>query len=118
MLVEDDADIRETIVELLEHRGYRTLSAEDGQRGLERLRAAERKPCLILLDLTMPVMNGWEFLAAKADDAALATIPVVVLSAVASVEQRDGRERWAGILMKPISLQTLMETVEKFGGRP
>jgi len=118
MLVEDDADIRDTIVEVLEYRGFEMLSAEDGAQALARLRAAPVKPALILLDLTMPVMNGWEFMAAKALEPELAAIPVVVLSAVANIERQGEAPRWAGILSKPVGLQTLLETIRKFSASP
>src|SRR5262245_55573504 len=84
LLVENDPDVREAMPDVLERRGFHTLTAEHGGAALALLRAGLVKPSLILLDLTMPVMNGWEFLDAQAADPAIADIPVVVMSALPS----------------------------------
>jgi len=114
LLVEDDDDIREAVQDALERRGFRTRACEDGHAALAALRAMTVKPSLILLDLTMPRMSGWEFMQEQAKDPALAAIPVVVLSAVANVERQAPAAGWAGVLSKPVSLQILVETVAKF----
>jgi len=114
LLVEDDDDIRDAVEDALKRRGFATLAVEDGHDALEYLRRAEVKPSLILLDLTMPRMSGWEFMQAQSQDAALAGIPVVVLSAVGNLEQQAPAIPWAGILTKPVSLERLIETVQKF----
>src|SRR5258706_14472013 len=80
LLIEDDPDIREELADVLDARGYHVLVAANGKAGLDLLATME-SPCLILLDLMMPVMHGWEFLEAKAKTAALSEIPVVILSA-------------------------------------
>jgi CheY-like chemotaxis protein len=116
LLVEDDADIREVIEEALERRGFLTRAVEDGHQALTYLRDALDKPSLILLDLTMPKMSGWEFMEAQVGDPAIAAIPVVVLSAVGDLDRRAGPARWAGVLSKPVSLETLIETVKRFCG--
>ena len=114
LLVEDDDDIREAVQDALERRGYRTSAAEDGQAALDSLRAMAIKPQLILLDLTMPRMSGWQFMEEKAKDATIADIPVVVLSAVANVDRQQPVQGWAGVLAKPVSLSVLIETVAQF----
>ncbi len=79
LVIEDHTPIRECIAEVLEMEGYSVSQARDGREGLRVARA--QPPNLILLDLMMPNMDGWQFRAAQKDDAALADIPVIVLSA-------------------------------------
>jgi len=116
LLVENDPDIRDVILDVLERRGYRTLSAEHGRDALRMLRLGPERPCLILLDLTMPVMSGWEFMAEQASDPDLAGIPVVVMSAVANLDHHTGERTWAGLLKKPVTLQHLLDTVSQYCG--
>jgi CheY-like chemotaxis protein len=116
LLVENDPDIRDVILDILERRGYRMLAAEHGRDALRVLRTAEQRPCLILLDLTMPVMSGWEFLAEQASDPEIAAIPVVVMSAVANLEGHEEGKSWAGLLTKPVTLQRLLEAVSQHCG--
>jgi len=111
LIVEDDSDIRAVLAEALELEGYEVSLAADGAQALRIAR--ERAPDLILLDLMMPVMDGWSFRAAQLADCELADIPLVVVSAV-------GADRLAGfdadgILCKPFRLQDLYATVARFG---
>jgi CheY-like chemotaxis protein len=109
LIVEDDETIRETIAELLQGEGFRVLTAGDGKRGLELLHACQ-DAALVLLDLWMPVMNGWEFLEAKLADPQLSLVPVVVISAVgAHTPMPEGARAF---LHKPIRLNTLLAAVE------
>ncbi|MGI5862759.1 MAG: response regulator [Myxococcales bacterium] len=113
MLVEDDADIRNMVGMLLELEGYQVVATSNGDDALKMLRDGER-PCVILLDLMMPVMNGWQFLAEQARDPAIAPIPVVVMSGDARGIEKPATVRAAGYLKKPIDLQTLLNTVQRF----
>lgn len=81
LLVDDDADAREATAKLLEEHGYLVASADNGAEAFAALVRWERLPDIVLLDLMMPVMNGWEALDVFKEDARLAQIPVVVLSA-------------------------------------
>ncbi len=81
MVVEDDALIRELVLELLTVEGFEAVAARNGAEALESLRGGGARPALILLDLMMPVMNGWQFREEQLGDPALADIPVVVMSA-------------------------------------
>ena len=92
MIVEDDADISEALAEALEDHGHTVIVAADGQEALDKLRAAAVLPRLILLDLMMPVMDGWQFRAAQRQDANLAEIPVVLLSAHVDVRRAADRK--------------------------
>ncbi len=113
LVVEDDAEIRELVVELLEADGYATAQASNGREALDYL--AQERPCLVLLDLMMPVMSGPELLEAIAEDAALSTVPIVVVSAVADHGAVPGVKRF---LRKPVTSETLRETVQEFCGGP
>lgn len=118
LVVEDDADIRDMIVLALEAEGYQVTSAVNGKDGLNLLPSLAR-PCLVLLDLMMPVMNGWEFLQAKRQSDILAVIPVVIVSAFAEQAQRE--ENVLGVLKKPIDLDALLKFVKQYcgpGGAP
>ncbi len=108
LIIEDEPDLRDTLKELLELEGFHVSAAENGQEGLRLLKEIAQ-PCLILLDLMMPVMNGWQFLdALKVDHQhVLATIPVVVVSAaadVADIEQQHG----CRAIKKPASIELLV----------
>ncbi len=113
LIVEDDRDVRESIVEVLQDSSYHVLDASNGKEALERLRGGER-PCLILLDAMMPVMNGWEFRAEQQQDQELSAIPVVVLSAHASAEETARTMGVAGYLKKPVRLERLLATVKRY----
>jgi CheY-like chemotaxis protein len=113
LVVEDDADIREAIADVLEAQGYRVVTAANGQEGLARLHEI-RNPDLILLDLMMPVMDGTEFLVALRGSDVLGTVPVVVLSAWSGEAGPEVESMTAGFVKKPISLDALLEVVERF----
>ncbi len=81
LVVDDDALIRDAVMELLAFEGFVAVGASNGEEALARLRRDEVAPALILLDLMMPVMDGWQFRAAQLADPDLARIPVVVMSA-------------------------------------
>jgi CheY-like chemotaxis protein len=113
MLVEDDGDISDAIASCLEDHGYRVMLAANGQEALEKLRGAPVQPDLILLDLMMPVMDGWQFRAAQKADPTIASVPVVLLSAHVNVREAAAKLSAAGWLKKPIDLDSLLEAVEK-----
>lgn len=118
LIIEDDDSIREMIQYALESEGYKVLGAADGQAGLKILKMSE-KPCLILLDLMLPIMNGWEFLEElrREPETALATIPVVITSA-AGDRAATAAQKVEGYIKKPINLQHLLHAVTKFCGSP
>ncbi len=113
LVVEDDYDIRYALALVLESEGFTVVGAANGQEGLERLRSGER-PCLILLDLMMPTMDGWQFRAQQAGDPALGSIPVVVISADGKVPQKAAALGAAAYLKKPIDFDALIETVRRY----
>jgi CheY-like chemotaxis protein len=112
LLVEDDADIRQDLAELLRDEGYSVMTASNGAEALGQLRGGMR-PRLILLDLMMPVMNGWEFRVEQLKDPELASIPVVLLSGAADVHHNASTLRVYDFLTKPIQLDRLFKTLER-----
>jgi CheY-like chemotaxis protein len=110
MVVEDDGCIREMLIEILGGEGLVAVGARNGAEALERLRRERLRPALILLDLMMPVMDGWQFRVEQLGDPSLARIPVVVMSA-----SDDDREVPAdGRVRKPFDIDTLLRVVSRF----
>src|SRR3712207_9589138 len=89
LVVEDNPDSRETLTLILEGVGYEVKSAENGREALTTLKNHPH-PCIILLDLMMPVMDGWEFRQHQQNDPNLAQIPTVVVSAISDPERLEG----------------------------
>jgi CheY-like chemotaxis protein len=112
LVIDDDSDIREVVGEALQFAGYEVATARDGREGLEQARSF--RPTLILLDLMMPGMSGWEFRAAQLRDAALAAIPVVVVTALG----HDPDIQVHAVLAKPFRLEDLLAQVRGFAGAP
>ena len=115
LVVEDDRDCLDAVCELLRFEGYRTVAASNGREALDYLRGPER-PELILLDLMMPVMNGWQLLASLRQTAGLAAVPVVLLSADADLKQRARELGVAGYVRKPVDVETLLNVVRRHIG--
>jgi CheY-like chemotaxis protein len=113
LLVEDDREIRESLQDALELEGYEVLGASNGREALDTL--STRKPCLILLDLMMPVMNGWEFAEAVQGNAELAGIPIVVVTAFGQELQRS-KIATQDVIPKPVDLDRLFRAVKCFCG--
>ncbi len=110
-IVEDDVDTREMLGRFLELEGFRVESAANGKLALERLDAGS-PACVILLDLMMPVMDGWQFRREQVQHAALADIPVIVVSAAGS--DRLQRIDADAYLSKPVDLDELLERVTEY----
>lgn len=115
LIVEDSADHRATLAEILAEAGYRTESAANGQEALDRLQQV-RLPGLILLDLTMPVMSGPVFLERQREDPFLAYLPVVVVSATPNDLAFAASLGTAGQLAKPVNIPALLSLVNRFCG--
>src|SRR4051812_28977958 len=111
LVVEDDAELREILVEMLEDHGYRATAAANGLEALQRLRGDGIRPCLILLDLMMPVMDGSMFWREKQRDPALAGIPVVVVSAYRDSFEDADLTGVKQFLTKPFDLRRLLSVV-------
>jgi CheY-like chemotaxis protein len=108
MVVEDDAFIREMVMQVLAGQGFTAIGASNGEEALRHLRQERIHPALILLDLMMPVMNGWQFRAEQLRDPALASIPVVVMSASCDDEiPAEAR------VDKPFCIEALLDAVSR-----
>lgn len=115
LLVDDDRDIREVLSDALESEGYCVMAAADGLEAIDALREAPR-PCVILLDLMMPRMDGWQFRAEQSRDPTLEGIPVVILSADTAVAAKAKQLKAAGHLRKPVPLDALLDAVRAHCG--
>lgn len=114
-IVEDDPDTREMLGKFLELEGFHVETAANGRQALDRL-SSGLKASVIVLDLMMPIMDGWQFRREQVRNSALASIPVIVVSAA-------GKERLANIeansyLTKPIDLEELLREVSIFCSHP
>jgi signal transduction histidine kinase/CheY-like chemotaxis protein len=117
LVVDDDGDILQSVTELLVAEGYQARGATNGQEALEYLHR-EAAPALILLDLMMPTMNGWQFLDQRAREPALAAVPVVLLSANVQLEEHAKSLAVDGFVRKPLTADDLLATVERYCPHP
>ncbi|TMB57124.1 MAG: response regulator [Deltaproteobacteria bacterium] len=110
LIVEDDEDVRSALAALLEGEGYSVVEAAHGAEALTQLRSRD-EICLIVLDLWMPVMDGWQFRAVQRNDPSLAGVPVVVITADTAAHKRARDFGEAGWMTKPIDFDRLLELV-------
>ena len=111
LLAEDDEDMREAMVETLNYAGYTVEAVGNGRDAIEWLEGTDHPPKLILLDLMMPVMDGWQFLEKRQQTAKVASVPVVVLSASGSF---DSTSNTVAFMRKPIALKPLLAIVATY----
>jgi CheY-like chemotaxis protein len=112
LVVDDDQGVREAMTELLQIEGFAVIAAANGRDALELMKV--ENPSLVLLDLVMPVTNGWEFLRYRKAQPSLAKIPVIVTSAVidrAAGAQAEGADE---VLLKPVNIEKLMNLVKRY----
>jgi CheY-like chemotaxis protein len=112
LVVDDDRDIRDTLIETLEDHGYRAAGAANGVEALTVLRTSAAPPCLILLDLMMPVMDGQGFREEQLKNPTWADIPVVVISAYSDVEAQ-ARTLSVEYMRKPLAIRPLIDVVRR-----
>ncbi|HZU99166.1 MAG TPA: response regulator [Planctomycetota bacterium] len=115
LIVEDEPAVRHSLRDVLEDEGYLVAEAANGQEALDYLKSHDA-PCLILLDLMMPVMSGAEFLAAVKHDPALREVSIVIVSAASRerVEAVKSSSSAVGVLLKPVQLTPLLEAVAEY----
>jgi CheY-like chemotaxis protein len=113
LVVEDDTSIRELLVELLESEGYSVASAVNGLEGLKYLQS-EGNPDLILIDLMMPVMDGYSFRTEQLKNNIWSKIPTVVMSAEANAKEKMKNFNITAFLSKPVELETILKTVARY----
>jgi CheY-like chemotaxis protein len=113
LVVDDDEGVREAMRALLESEGYAVATASDGAEAIERLRAEDVR--LVLLDLAMPGVDGWQFLARRESEAGFPRVPVVLLSGLPFIRDAPGV---ADFIRKPIDSDTLLDCVRRLCGGP
>jgi CheY-like chemotaxis protein len=114
LVVEDDVEIRESVMQILEDLGYAPVGAEDGLEALDKLRAPGPRPCLIFLDLMLPNMDGRTFRQEQLQIPEFADIPVVVVSAFWDVAQIAQEMKAAGLLKKPFKIAELATLARRY----
>ena len=113
MIVDDDDDLRQTLAHIITVYGYRVTTFGDARAALDALQDGQA-PFLILLDLMMPGMSGWEFRAAQLENATLASIPVVVVTAANVASHGMPTLPDVEILRKPFDLDELLTIIERY----
>jgi CheY-like chemotaxis protein len=111
--VDDQEDVREALEAFLGSMGYAVATACEGEEALDRLRGGFR-PCIILLDLMMPKLDGWQFRQIQLGDPALASIPVVAVSAYYPLRERAAASGIEAVLAKPVDPDKLLAFVARY----
>jgi CheY-like chemotaxis protein len=117
LIVEDNYPLRVTLASVLEEEDYRVVTASNGAMAIQLLQGTTR-PALVILDLMLPIISGWEVLSYLQHNQACADIPVVVLSAIADDPSRQPNVLVGAIVPKPIDLDTLLMLMDRFYPRP
>ena len=112
LIVEDDADLREMMAQMLSLEGFQAAAVANGFEALKYLHDGHSKPDVILLDLMMPVMDGWEFRRKQQADPAFADVPVIVLSALDQSRAADVQAE--AFLKKPLDFDRLLQLVRQY----
>jgi CheY-like chemotaxis protein len=112
LIVEDDEDIRTDLAAILRIKGFTVSEAANGLEALARMR--DELPCVLLLDLMMPEMNGWELGAVMQSEPRLQKVPIVVVSGAGRLEQSTDAMAPAAVLPKPFELAHLLDVVQRF----
>lgn len=111
LIVDDEPDIRHILTLFLTLNGYATVGVANGAEALEHLQHSPELPEAILLDMMMPLMSGVEFRQIQQQDARLAAIPVIIMSAATDLAEQGRLLQAAGWLSKPIDLEGLLRLV-------
>ena len=114
LVVEDDFAIRSNLRLLLSAAGYAVQQAKNGQEALNIMQTQHELPTLVLLDIMMPVMDGWQFRKHQIKDQRLAAIPVIVMTADGHAEQKSLELEAQGYVRKPIDIDSFLDLVAKF----
>ncbi|HET6312609.1 MAG TPA: response regulator [Chloroflexia bacterium] len=112
LVVEDEAYLCDLVADVLEAEGHQARTASNGHEALERVQ--DRKPQLILLDLMMPVMDGWEFIRALRSNRDWADIPIVVVTAVYDIKRTQQETGAVAVVTKPFDIDQIADVVARF----
>ena len=113
LVIEDDQFIRELMREILESEGYNVATALNGQDALDQLKKTQELPFLIMLDLMMPIKDGFTFRKEQQSDPRLRNIPVIVLSADRQMTTRQNELQATDYIKKPASIDDIVNAVRK-----
>ncbi len=113
LVVEDDRDLRRNMKVLLEGEGHIVTLAENGQIAIDHLKETNDLPALILLDLMMPVMDGFQFREAQEQSSKFGSIPIVVLTADGRIDEKQMRLGAVAALKKPVDIDAILSIIEK-----
>lgn len=114
LIVEDDIYIRESLQELLETEGFKVTTVDNGQSAIDWLRRARTLPQLILLDLMMPIKDGFAFRQEQLADKHLAGVPVVIMTADSNIEAKSRQIGVKEFLKKPLDLDALLACAQRY----
>jgi CheY-like chemotaxis protein len=114
VIIEDDIGIRDSIAEVLEEEGFRVLAADHGRDALDRLTQQTDVPCVILLDLMMPIMDGWAFREEQKRHPVLGPVPVIVMTADSHAKDKAEALGAQGHMGKPLDLDQLLRAVHHY----
>lgn len=114
LIVEDDEETARGVTDVLSIYGYRSRIAGNGKIALDMLRGAPHEYCVILLDIMMPVMDGWTFLDEHGADVTISKIPVIIVSAVLNATERPAATRAVEVLPKPVDAARLRSSLERY----
>lgn len=114
LIIEDDNEIRESLVDILADEGYHVVSAKNGKEGLDYLTTAEKRPCLVFIDLMMPIMDGKTFRLEQSKNPEIAEIPTVLFSADGQLDKKAESIGFKDYLKKPIDLNELLVIAERY----
>jgi CheY-like chemotaxis protein len=117
LVVDDDADLREALVDILSDQGFEVVSAEHGAAALQIVQQRDLRPDVILLDIMMPVMDGPTFAAERKNEPRLATVPVIALTAHRDCAWAARQVAAVVCLSKPLKLEKLVAAIESAAGR-
>ena len=112
LVVDDESAIRDLLLHLLKREGHLVQGCENGKQALELLGVIPELPQIIILDLNMPVLDGWQFRVAQAKDPRLAAIPVIVITSAQTAEADIQSAKAAAFIVKPIQTNTLLKTLK------
>jgi len=114
LLIDDNREFREAVAEFLTDEGYTVHSAADGREALQWSKNCETLPKLILLDLLMPILDGWGFLDERRKDSRLACVPVVIMSGASGIEREAKNAGASAVMNKPVVPQELLRVIQYY----
>jgi CheY-like chemotaxis protein len=113
VIVEDDEEVRESLAVLLAKRGVDVVVAEHGAAALDHVRGRRAPPSVVLLDLWMPVMDGWDLMKAQSSEPMLVDVPIIVITADASASDSTMPDTVRAVVLKPLLLESVLDALNR-----